>query len=384
MRCDLHQTTRSLGQFTEEIDLSLKSALTNKENWIFAGAQMGAGVLNYAFQIWASQKLTPTEFGLWSGWFAHFSFFLFVTIWIQSLTTIQGALPVVVSTMTAWAAFAVMTAFSIFAVSSGFEDYAGWAWMLLFSTFFGLGLSHRFLLVAAAGSVTISVSKFVIAYFYPSFDGFRWAILFGPAFACLFFLAYYPKFHALASKPKPLKRPVIFSALFLAVATALIPQLDLLSAQSILTPDQLGGFAKVALLYKGIFFLLMILAQVLVTYQVKGATLKISYLNLGALYLFGVIAAFILPYFRILSYLPGFWMTGATVHIVSLSLMFFLTQQEAANQRWAWPALWTLILAAEYSLARYAGFGLLNYWIAGVAAESISIVIFLFLSQRKK
>lgn len=366
------------------MNLSLKAALTNKENWIFAGAQMGAGVLNYGFQILASQQLSATEFGQWSGWFAHFSFFLFVTIWVQSLMTLQGTLPFRFSAMTAWATTAALIGVSIFSINVGFDDYAGWAWMLLFSIFFGLGLSHRLLIAAAAGSVIISISKFGIVALYPHYDGYRWAVLFGPALACLMFLIYYPQMQKKTTAPKSLHPHVLLSALFLAIATALIPQLDLLAAQSILTLEELGGFAKVALLYKGIFFLLMILAQVLVTYQIRGAQVKISLLNLGSLYVLGVLAAFIIPHLGFLAYLPSEWMTGATIHIISLSLIFFLTQQESAGQRWTWPALWTGILAIEYVLARWTDLGLVNYWTVAVALELASVLIFLFVSRKQR
>ncbi len=362
-----------------------KEILTNKENWIFAGAQMTAGLLNYSFQLLAARQLNNVEFGQWSGWLAQFSFFLFVTIWVQSLMTIQGALPFRLNVVKAWIFALLVGGLSFLSVQAGCADLAGWFWMLIYSLAYGLALSHRKLLLASAATLVTCFAKFAIAAMFPTIEGYKWAILFGPAVACLIFLIFSHQLLAAGrTQHKFLQRTLLLSGVFLAVATAAIPQLDLLSAQTLLNSDDLGRFAKVALIYKGVFFFLMILAQVLVTYQVRGMTIRFSTRHLGLLYVAGIAGALLLPSIGLFSGFPSHWITGATMHIMSLSLVFFFTQQESAMQRWPWPALWTAVLAFEYLLARLMKLDLSIYWMIGIVVESLTIIGFLMWTRKSR
>lgn len=361
-----------------------REIIRQKENWVFTISQIAVGGGNYLYQLWAAKTLNNVAFGAWSAWYAQFSVSLFFALWIQSLMTFRRSNIKYFSRAYAFLAFVVLGILSLITSSSGFftaSEALGWLWTLGSSAFFGMFLARRRLFLISAASLLALFAKFAMAFVFPNYEGFANAILFSNAAAfCLYLFFDQPPPEAVGLDNKA---PLLLSSFFFSLVTALTPQLDLLIANEILTPEELGGFAKIALLYKAFFFLFMILAQVVVTYQVRGERFRFPPFWALAIYLLGAAGAWGLTNISLLPGVPEIWVALAMMHIISLTLLYLSTQEMAAEQRWHWPAIQAAAIALELALVHALSPNLISFFGAALAFESALLLTYFWFSRLK-
>lgn len=346
---------------------------------------MGAGLLNYLFQIYAARTLSGVEFGQWSGWLAQFSVSLFIALWVQSLMAFRrNALPELsrVRLLTVFVALSLLSAGAIASEVAFLNNAMGWLWTVLSSAFFGILLAERRLILLSVVTLLTVASKFAVAFALPTPDGFTYGVLYGPIAALLIYAWVGLPASSTTIRGVDRRRALLLSSFFFSLATAITPQLDLLVAQIVLSPEALGGFAKVALLYKGFFFLFMILAQVVMTYQVRGAFFHLPGRWLFVIYAAGGILAWGLSQVVSIEMVPPVWLIMAMVHIVSLTILFLLTQQAATQQRWRWPAVLSAALCVELILARLIHPELTTFMLSALLIETLLLLAYFWFSRR--
>lgn len=365
-----------------------RDLFTDRANWVFAAAQAAAGLLNYLFQVVGSRQLSLVDFGLFSVWLAEFSVILFVALWVQTLTTIRRGLPGKMNSAAIWGGGVLLVALSAIAIQSGHPlgmDLCGWAWAVGNGALCGVLLSQRRMILVAGGTILGVLGKFALIYFVPDIEGFAAAIRLSPAISFFVFALLWP------SKKKPQKTvalkggwSLILSSLFLSLVTAAVPQLDLLAAQRLLAPEELGTFAKVALIYKGFFFLFLIGAQILMTYQVSGAGLEARAKQLLGANLVGSLVfaglGFGIPLFGA----PASWVAGSLAHIVSLTVLFLVVQQEATRREWKWPAAFATLFGVHLLVAHNFKPSLESYFPMAWAAEFFLLGVYFWFSASRR
>lgn len=377
--------------------MKLRDFIVNWQNWFFAGSQLASGVLHYAFQVLAAKQLPLEDFGQWSGWFAAFSLSLFVGIWAQSLTAIKRdlILPSSGSAIAVAIALIAMTGGGLALDSLVLLSFSGWAWTIAMNGFTGLALARRELVLIAVAGPLMALTKFAIVAALPTYFGYQLAIILAAIPSVFIFLVYYRRFLlaepsqqlATATNISGTAQPqhlVLFVALAFALITALVPQLDLLVAREVLDAEAMGRFAQISLIYKAFFFGFLILAQILMSYQVRGGDFQFSRQSIIAAFLIllavsgGVGAAVPWPG------MPFGWVSAALVHIVSLTFIFFFAQKEAAQQRWLWPTVWAAVLMSELVIFRVLALEMTVYLALAVLVESFSLAVFLFSDSKRK
>lgn len=353
---------------------------------LFVVVQAGVGFLNYLYQVMAGRFLSLVEFGAWSIWLAQFATSLLVAIWIQSLATLGGPeSPFFHETLKKkWIFPLLLVLFlgSLAAVSSESSVLAlgmGWLWAVLQAVYFGRSLATGALRLISVAMAAAAVAKLFIPAL-PLLRGqdptgaFYAGVLYSPAVAvliCVLFGSFATSGRPPSSLDKTDSRraQLVLSSLILAVITAGAPQLDLLVAGHILDPVEAGLFARVALVYKGFFFLVLIFAQLLLSRQVqnehRGPSSRQMLLIPASALMLAVILVLSFPE----AWAPPQWVAFGTFHIGTLTFLFLRSQMELAHRRWGLGLCVVLLGVGEALLAGSLGLPLVQYYILALGLE---------------
>lgn len=329
-----HLEALSTNSEAEEHAMNLRKIFLNFESVLFMASQVAAGGLNYLFQVQASRSLETVEFGAWSHWLAQFSVACFVGVWLQALSAL-GDLERYFGLRKSRALFAVLSLAFCASVVMGWTPLAffiGWMGSLLSGFWAGLQLRRQKLRILSIASLCGAGSRFVWIAFDQSEDSYYLATLVAPLVVCFVFMILSRREEPVPnSATEAVKFQMGWAAFGLAFFSAWMPQVDLLMAPKILSANELGMLAKVCLLSKGCFFVFLILAQILLSYQVqtKGARFSRShFLILGGA---GLLVSLLGAGAGQLLLWPSMWIFLNIAHATSLCLLFLGVQDLSAR-----------------------------------------------------
>lgn len=373
--------------------------------FIFVVCQAGVGFLHYLYQVLADRFLVLEDFGLWSVWFAQLALTLLVAAWFQSLATLDGPrqplFRILFRRDVSWGIFIASVAAAAFAWSQ--QNWVvltamGWFWQCLQGVFFGRSLARGRLILISFALVVAALLKLMIpavavytrgeVAVNPQWviDAFYAGVLWGPlaaVFIGLLFDSEIPRTEKAATTTEPLRYRVFFTSLLLAAVTAAAPQFDILVAGHILKEDDLGRFGRVALVYKGFFFLILIFAQLLLSRQIQAGAAQIRRIRFLPLLALGMALSLILALTFPAVWAPTEWVALGVLHISTLTFLYLVVQTEVSAGRWqvalAVLALWCF----EFSLAWGLRPSLLQYYGLVLCFEILAILTLLTMELRK-
>ena len=235
----------------------------------FSFASLSAGVFNYLFQIYAGKTLTSFTFGELSAWLAYVAIFSIVGTVIQVASNYIHFSEKIIRKISI--SFLVLTLFllsflpdNLFYLGILFVILSAiYSWQLGFlqsqkafyfigtlSIFSGLArLFGAMLLVHLNGPILPALAKPQVVSILLSLFAFGAYFVFSKSFK--------------APKEQDFGRSELISILLISFLYTLIPQFDVLIANTLLTKETLGTFARAAVISKAILFGLFIVAQYL-------------------------------------------------------------------------------------------------------------------------
>lgn len=237
---------------------------------IFVAASGGAGLLNYAFQVLAARGMSAGDFAEFSAWLAAVASFFALSNWLQFAANFAPGPPRRLRAVLIATLLAVIAAVPLWFGALSSHSARG-AMIVIASAAFGWTLGQAqirlaFEAMALAGIIN-GLGKLGFALFLPftALDSYRFALLAGyiPALMYLGVVLWH-------ARPVETAAPGRWTApLLLSLATALVPQFDLLLMNQTQPPEVFQTLAQASLFYKGIHFILFILAQWLLPHQIQ-------------------------------------------------------------------------------------------------------------------
>lgn len=341
----------------------------------FALASALAGGLHYLFQIWAASQLSDSEFGQLTAWIAYFSVSLALGSFAQ-----YGANFFILSNhrfrQISWGLMILsvlsLSAPFLFPDASGFTiGFSGVVLGILFSWMIGQCQARLAFISMGVGMLFTGLAKFFLAgaaypVLHPGFQ-MEWAIAlcYAPALVAMsLILVLSLKTSTRVQSPEHAVSSKIFASLFLSFATVFIPQMDIITVDQSQPIEVIGQFAKIALLYKAVFFAFLIFSQWILPFQLRGDVtdsktmswfLKRSHsilivsmsLSLGAIGLSFIIGHFYDP--SILK-MKG-WIILSCLNMMVLTHLFFQLQTDCVCNRLIGP-----LAICSYFLLSMAGY----------------------------
>jgi len=364
--------------------MDLKKIFLNYESLLFLCGQVVAGALNYLFQIYCARTMVSTDFGNWSHWLAQFSVVCFAGVWLQSVAIISNAESLLTRNNARFALIILsVVLFISYLVSSVWVmSVAGWGLALLGGFLFGLNLRKKNLYILAAATILSPILKFIWVILSKNQNDFYMAILIAPIASCFIFLFWsQPESKSMKESKAEFSGPMLLSALCLAFFSAWTPQADLIIIARILSEEDFGIYAKVALLSKGFFFCFQILAQLVLVHQVQSLQNRLTVKATATLaFLGGVFSIAGVGVARYFGW-PTDWALLSLLHITCLCLMYVLIQDFAALQKGKW-ALSLCCSSVVFALIFGSFLPVVWYWLGTIAADLIILAGGFYLLQR--
>lgn len=331
-------------------------------NWrqggFFVIASAAAGLLHYLFQLAAARGLSAPDFAQFSQWFAQIAFCFFIGGILQYAANFAPARrPFLRASIVALNLFLILLGVIWFTHEGLTFTHAALVVIssCVFNWFFGQAQIRLAFTTLAIASLTIGAAKLIMALnpaIEPS-DLNRYAF---PLFAC-YIPAIWMMSYVLWSKedPKTTGQVSWLAPIVLSVAGAGIPQFDILLMSYTQTPEAFQEFAQASLFYRGIYFVVAIVAQWLLPHQIHG--------NAGSMLKnLGVVAAAAAALSGAMAWLaPGAaqavlnWQTApaqdivflSCIHMSLLTLLFLWIQETCAGRRPRLAAAVLSVLALE-------------------------------------
>jgi O-antigen/teichoic acid export membrane protein len=272
---------------------------TQREFWrssmVLLGCNTLAGILNYAFQVLAARRLEVADYGRLNLWIADITIVLSLGTIAQMVANYFPMAPSSLRKL-ALSALAVATAVALslglVSSDSGIYGYSAGTAAL------GLGLMSGWLsgqvqarmqfallgmaLVAGAGlklliAGLVSMQGVLTPYYLAVSMGFLAPI----ALIAVRSLAH--PFTVVTSVAEDRVKAKIICASLLALATALIPQLDIINLRQFQTSEVLGQYARVMLAAKAIFFGAAAILQVALPFHLRSQDANMNHSAGGAI-----------------------------------------------------------------------------------------------------
>lgn len=246
-----------------------------KEAGFFFIANLAAGLLNYLYQVSASKQLSRSEFADISSWLAHVSVFLLFAGILQYAGNFFPANQRNLRRQILFINAAALSMIGLALSLTGIEPIAIGALTVVvgLATGWVTGQAQFRLLFNLLGIVNIlsALTKLLLVILPNSplslMDRYYSAILFGSVPA-LWLLSAVLWSNSSETPVKQNSRHLWLAPVILSIATAIIPQFDLVVLRRSLSADVFEEFARASLFYKGVFFLFMIGAQWLLPRQI--------------------------------------------------------------------------------------------------------------------
>ncbi len=361
---------------------------------LFTIGSIGAGLLNYLFHVVAARYLDAAAFAKFSGWFANTAMlFVFggIAQYFANFWPVSKSLRAVIISAN------LITFLLLFIwkfISSGLTIESS-VLIVLAATIFGWlsGQSQiRWLYGCLAGAGLLVAFTKILLLVLPvtnaaSLDTYAWVLL----------VSYIPGLWLLSAflwnsspVPKSENPPSLIAPIFLAIAAAVLPHFDLAILSHTLDSTDFSEFARASVFFKAVFYLVSILAQWILPYQIRGRSFNIStwlpVLILGG-FASSAVLAFTAPFVTsiILHWptTPDFSLLLLSGMHVSILSIFLMTVQEAcARGQIRVAALMFVILLAEAATQFLLNLKSLNYLYAVITVNG-ALIIFIWIRQLK-
>jgi hypothetical protein len=386
--------------------VSLSAAVTTGRNWLrsaegrsaafYVIASLLAGVFNYLFQVVASRQLSAENFAAFNGWFANISIlFMFggvlqgVGVFVQTSERLLRSGLILINMLMA-AGFWIWLAGPV-----GLNDLRAGI-ILLISILFGwltgqVQARLWFGLLSLAG-LGMAVTKF-LTLFLPigspaDLERYAFAMFVPYLFLLILFTSKIwgaldrGSAGVLSSREGA---PDWLSPVLLAVALAVIPQLDMVVMSHTQPGPAFAEFVRASLFYRAIYVLALIFAQWLLPRQVKFKSLRVwkSFpLLFGLSLALSSVLAFLSPW--IVEWVfhwdssPGFWIIWLScVHTACLALLLFYIQEALASRDYMGVIVIFIAWAVEAGIQFGGRFPVWEYLTFMIFAQlSLSLVLY--------
>jgi hypothetical protein len=330
----------------------------NPKFLFFSFASVTAGVLNYLFQVYAGKTLSSGAFGQLSAWLAYVATFSVIGTIIQiSSNYIHVPAQVIRRLSVIFLVLSILLIWllpenllylgSIFIAAS-----AAYAWQI------GFLQSQKYFYLIGFLAILSGCVRLFGAILFTHFNGenlfsFAKAQVLAVLLSLLAFGVYFI-FSKMSpqSEVKKIEKKELIVVPVIAFFYTIIPQIDVLVANSVLQADDLGVFAKAALISKALLFGLFIIAQYLLPFRNHPLT-KITLRKVAGLF----ILCFLIVAF-------GSWALGPLL----LSILF---PNSAAG-----PASWIALLSCSAFLACSLLIVLQFYLVKNKSARPLSVALY--------
>ena len=356
-----------------------------------------AGILHYLYQVQASRALTTAQFADLNSWIAYITLFLlagtllqvqanFVPVggWPLRIVSIATVFSAVFATYL-WGAFgkafSMPQAFVIVIIGAGLGWLLGQAQSRM--RFFSMTIAN--LLVAAtklgllaAPLAMTPVDLYSFAMMASYLPGLTW-------------LAYVLWNDRDVASAKPRRGWRIWAApLMIASAGALIPSMDMILIERIESADVFQIFARSVIFYKGVYFVVFNVAQLLLPAQLRGEASGARIRNPWTLLLAITAGAALIgltgPAFARhglgWTEVPPSWMVFISCFNIALLAWFFVRLQQACASHHLRPAAQAFgLLLFEIALQSLGLWHLAGYYICALTLQGL--ILFLILRPTK-
>lgn len=351
-------------------------ALSSKKKQFEAGffliANIVAGVFHYLFQVIGVKRLDPADFGQLMGWMAYAALGFSLGLLAQSLANFfpqshralrwQSAVILVISAITTYISITHELSSTLHAVV-GIIMFAFLGWLN------GQTQTQKLFLALGIVGLAVATAKLSVVLL-PSVitsEQFYWGYTLNPIIG-ISFLAVMFFFRKKTSSQAPdlHVKDGVSAAIILAFITMFIPQFDILFVAQTQSAEVTGEFAQVALIYRGIFFFILIFAQWLLPSQIQGQKSNLSTkeehkriaIALGGGVLIAAMASILGPPLAntILGISLGehpWWIFYSTVHVCILTILFLRIQKDCAALKLKSATIQTLTMIFVLSLMMY-------------------------------
>jgi hypothetical protein len=179
---------------------------------------------------------------------------------------------------------------------------------------------------------------------------------------------------------------VLGAPLLLASATAAFPQVDLIVVRATQGAAVFQDFARASLFYKGLYFLVLILSQWMLPYQIRrspSSVVRFKWVTLVAISIIGSAAiALVAPtvssqIMRWPDAPPGIMIFLSCCNLSLLSWVLLLMQEACAHDRFRQAMAMLGALGAAYAIVWTSSPRLAIYFAMTIAASSATIAIYL-------
>jgi len=342
---------------------------------LYLGASVLAGLLNYLFQVVASRQLSAQDFADLNGWFANVSI-LFVMGGVLQYAAVFVPTPVRVVR-------------GVLVIACLMMGASLWYWISRSS---GLGLEKAWMIVSMSivmgwlsfASVLAAAMKLGMTWFPlgTAQEVDRYALaLFAPFLLVLVVYAW-RLWRARPVESHHVGRSAWIAPICLSLATAVVPQLDLVLMHHTQSPTVFAEFARVSLFYRVIYILAFVLAQWLLPRQVVHRSHRLwralpTLVGLSLLLSTGLALASPWVVSGIFHWesTPDLWILWlACVHTSGLALLFFYIQEACAEKDWFGVALVLGLWAVEASVQMTIGFEVRTYLQTVIGLDLVMLV----------
>jgi hypothetical protein len=330
---------------------------------IFFVASLLAGVLNYLFQVVAARQLPAADFAALNGWFSNLSIFFFAGGLLQYAGNFwpprKNHLRLAIVGLNLFAAACL--AYWLFSpgvltvdraiVVLGISTFFGWlqgqaqirmAFGVLSAVNFFMALA-KLTLTAAPIAEPSALDRYALALFASFLPGLWIASVF---------------LWSAKDAGRPATKPAWSAPLVLSLATAIIPQFDMVLMSHTQSAESFSAFVHASLFSRAIYFLIFILAQWMLPRQILNP--KTNFLSRFPLVLLvagccslglTLVSTWISLHMMNWPEAPGRILVALScMHMSLLTLVYLLIQEAAAKSRIPLAAAVLIVLGLEFAL----------------------------------
>lgn len=249
----------------------------------FALANLVAGVLHYLFQVWSSVRLDVVDFGKLNSWIAYYSISLSVGAFAQYGANFfnlnRSRLRLFSWSLVALSLLSLPLPWWVPQAGPLLIGMVGLLLGVLTSYLMGQAQARLAFATMGTSLLMIGISKFALAgASSPASEPYldvAWA--FGLSYAPGLLLLAIVIIIRESSWPRVAKSELssykgLGATAILSFASVLIPQMDVVVIHRTQLEQSIGEFARISLLYKGVFFGFQIFSQWLLPYQIGKRT----------------------------------------------------------------------------------------------------------------
>lgn len=321
------------------------SKIKNFASIYFVLTSLAGGILHYLFQIIAAKRLEPVAYGELMSWSAYVSIGMALGLLAQTSANFfptyqskkESLVLGLITLVCLSASFMTDNLISLAILGIIFSIVYGWI--------NGQYQARQIFATMGTGVVLVGLTKLASLFTGREDLGIYYlGFIIGSAYGALYLLllSFRLREHKAVLKTHGTLKENALSSILLSLATMLIPQFDLIVSHMTQTPEITGTFARVGLIYRAVFFFILIFAQLILPSQIQNQVREYSpkekmnlFVALIASLPLALVVAAISP--LAIKLVLDFdlsphrdWIFLTSVHVCLLTLVFLIIQRHAA------------------------------------------------------